>query len=368
MDDRPDAMIEAASARRDAVLRAYRAILGREPTADEMRDGTNAAGAAAALLDSPEYRARFRDASSSGANAEMAITLWPAERRDYDLQIVILSGEEWPKCRRTIEAIVPSLTDRICLTVLCGEPGPEPFPYAQPGRVELVVVPGLSVFQLRARLPALLKETMWVAMLEDHTEPLPGWLDGVRAVLPTLDDKTLTISGSVVNQNSTDAWSWANFLFNFAWHWHPAASETLPGTVATTLFRRDLVGLRPFEVFRSEPALLGRKGPVSNVFTINHIQHTNWWTATIHVFDNGRVAGGGIRRNTESPRREAWNMVRYVTGPRIGEIAAVLEAHPRYAELPSGTIPRIRWISLCHSVGVLFGVVVGGGGAHKRLE
>ena len=75
MDDLADTMIRAASARRDALLRAYRAILGREPTADEMRDGTNDAGAATALLDSLEYRTRFRDASSSDANAEMAIAL-----------------------------------------------------------------------------------------------------------------------------------------------------------------------------------------------------------------------------------------------------------------------------------------------------
>lgn len=348
------------------VVDTYRLVLGRDPTGEEMHAASAAMDLAAELSDSLEYRARFRDAAYTDTNARSSVALWPAQKRPYDLHIVIISGEHWPKCRPTIEALLPGLTDRTCLTVLCGEPESTPFPYAAPGRVELIEFSGQSVYQLWARLPGVLKEAMWVGALEDHAVPKPGWVEGVLETITTVGDDIFTITGGVAND--TTPWSWANFLFNFAWHWSPSAADSLPGTVATTLFRRDLVGIRPFALFRYEEIILGRRGQVSRRFAVNHIQHTNLWQASTHVFDNGRVAGSALRRNSPSPRRATWNMVSYVCTRRLGEIATVLRAHPRFGELPAGTLGRIRWISLCHSAGVLLGVVIGGGGAHKRLE
>ena len=161
---------------------------------------------------------------------------------------------------------------------------------------------------------------------------------------------------------------WASFLFNFWQHWHPSAASQAPGTVGTSVFRRDLVGSRPLRIHQFEELILGRRGPVVNGFPVNHIQVTPWWKATARVFDNGRVSGSAIRRNSLSPSRTLKDAVSWAVGGRNREIALVLRDHPRAAELPSGTIWRVRWIALCHSAGAIFGALFGSGRAQKRLE
>ena len=345
----------------------YLKLLGRLPTDAERRDSEGAPDALVArLLDEPEYRNRFRDAASDIDNARAAARLWPPDKRDYDLQIVIISGEGWRKTLPAVQRLWPQLGPRQWLSVLCGEDDREAFPHF--AATELRVFPGESVFQLRARLPTILREAAWVAILEDHTVPMPGWLDGVVHALEKAKLDTVAFTGTAANETSTSPWSWANFLFNFWSHWHPSAAAELTGTVATTIFRRDLVGSRPLKIYQFEEFILGQRGPVINDFPVNHIQVTTWWEATSHVFDNGRVAGSAIRRNSLSPSRTLGSGVRWVLGGRSKEIAMVLRDHPRFPELPPGTLARIRWIAWCHSAGAIFGALFGGGRAHKRLE
>ena len=344
----------------------YLKLLGQ--ASDELRPGARDEDSAllARLTDQPEFRNRFRDAVFSDANARMATVLWPADKRDYDLHIVVASGEGWGKALPIVRELAPQLGNRQWLTVLCGEAENETTP--QFPRTDFHVFPGESVFQLRARLPTLLKESSWVVVLEDHAMPMPGWLDGITHAIRNADQDTLSFTGTAANETSTSPWSWANFLFNFWHHWHPTAADQLPGTVATTVFRRDLVGSRALRIHQFENFIVGRCGPAINSFPVNHTQVTTWWVATTHVFDNGRVAGSALRRNSLSPSTELRAMVRWVVGGRNREISSALREHPRAAELPPGTMMRVRWIGWCHSSGAIFGAIFGGGRAHKRLE
>lgn len=198
--------------------------------------------------------------------------------------------------------------------------------------------------------------------------PAEGWVEAVLAAIARIGPDTLVFTGTATNYVSRSGWSWANFLFNFAFHLAPSAASELSSTVTTLFFRRDLVGRRPLGMHVFERDILGRRGPVINSIRVDHEQHTNWWQASTHVFDNGLVAGASARRLAPSGRHEALNMVRGEMGPRLAEIARVLAAHPARADFPASIMVQLWWISLCHSAGVLFGAAFGSGNAHKRLE
>jgi hypothetical protein len=361
-----DASADAAAAH-DMVVRFHRAILGRDPDAGERAAlPADAAELSCRLLDSVEYRNRFRDADGSDGNARQAARLWPRESRPLDLHILIVSGDPWSKARRSIDQLAPRLNDRIRLTLVSGQPDATPFP--DHPQMTLSLFPGESIFQLRARLPTLFAESAWVAVLEDHSVPTDGWLDAVLAAIAEADAETLAFTGTTLNLDSTSAWSWANYLFNLYQHWSPSEAKRLTGTVATALFRRDIVGVRPLPLFHFEEFLLGRQMIVRNDMAVNHVQHTTFWEATTHVIDNGMVYGASIRRNSPAPRRAFIDSVRWVLGGRMRDMAGVLARHPARDELPRGTLLRLRWIAWCHSLGVVKGVLFGGGRAHVRLE
>ncbi|KAF0125152.1 MAG: hypothetical protein FD152_2838 [Xanthobacteraceae bacterium] len=341
----------------------FRTLLGRPPAEGELADlPQDPSELTAALTQSVEYRNRFREAG----NAAEAASLWPNEARPHDLHIFVVSGDPWSKSEATLQRLAPRLGGRVVMTIVSGQEDPRPFP-VQEG-LELVVIPGQSVFQLRAKLPGLMKEAAWIVSIEDHSVPTEEWLDGVLAAIAVVPPEQLAITGTAANLDSTAPWDWANFLFNFYRHWHPSDAPELTGTVATTVFRRDIVGTRSFRIHEYEQFVLGRPMAVSNAFPINHIQRTSLWEASIHVLDNGLVFGSSLRRHSDSPRVAVMESVRWTLGGRMREIAEVLARHPRAAELPPGTVRRIRWVAWCHSLGVVTGALFGGGRAHLRLE
>ncbi|MCZ8315949.1 hypothetical protein [Phreatobacter sp.] len=344
----------------------FRAVTGQTAAADHLSHPGDAAQFVTDLLASSDYRNRFRDAAREDADIVAAVELWPPETRPHDLHIFVVTGDPWSKSRASIERLAPRLGDRLVMTVLTGKADDEPFPDV-PG-LELIVIPGQSIFQLRARLPEFMKESAWVISIEDHSVPTQDWLDGLLATLATVPSTCLAVTGTAANLTSTKPWAWANFLFNFYRHWHPAAAPELGGTVATTAFRRDMAGRRPFAIHAFESRVLGRSMPVSNAFPVNHTQHTRFIEATLHVIDNGLVYGASLRRNHLRPRSALFHSVRHVLGGRMRDIAEVLAVHPRRAELPPGTLARIRWIAWCHSLGAVLGALVGSGRAHLRLE
>ncbi len=346
----------------------FQRLLGRAPTGDELDRcrGLDPAALVTQLTELPEYRNRFRDAEATDANALAAARLWPLESRTYDLQIMVVSSEGLGKCQATLDRIMPELGPRTLLTLLCADA--EDGTLLSGPNIEHLIMPGASVFELRARLPAVLKEVGWVALVEDHAVPHAGWVAAVEAAVRSASPDQLALTSTVSNHLSTSTWSWASFLFNFAYHWHPSAAIKLPGTVTTLVFRRDLVGRRPLPIHAFEQFVLGRRGPVPPGMVVDHNQPLNWWEASVHTYENGRVTGSALRRHHNSPRSAMREMVGWVNGGRIREIRTLLEQHPERDRLPRGTLLRMRWISACHGLGVVIGTIIGGGQSHRRLE
>lgn len=346
----------------------FQRLLGRSPTGDEVDRcrGLDTAALVTQLTELPEYRNRFRDAEATDANALAAARLWPLERRAYDLQIMVVSSEGLSKCQATLERIIPELGPRTLLTLFCADA--EDGTLLSGSNIEHVIIPGASVFELRAKLPSVLKEVGWVALVEDHAVPHAGWVGAVEAAVRSASPDQVALTSTVTNHLSTSTWSWASFLFNFAYHWYPSAAPDLPGTVTTLVFRRDLVGRRPLPIHAFEQFILGRRGPVPSGMVVDHNQPLNWWGASIHTYENGRVTGSALRRHQDSPRSAMRDMVGWVNRGRIREIRTLLEQHPERHRLPRGTLLRMRWISACHGLGVVTGAIIGGGPSHRRLE
>lgn len=336
-------------------------LFGRPPSAEERLSPFDPIR----LTNVPEFRNRFRDAALGDAGTIEAIRLWPLATRDFDLQIMLVSSDGLSKCRPGIEALLPQLRPRTLLTVICGEDEGVPL---EAEHTELVVLPGASVFEIRANIPTLAREAGWIALIEDHATVCSGWVDTALAAIGNAPDEQLVFTGVVSNAHSTSPWSWAGFLFNFAYHWAPSAAPIMSGTVTSLVFRRDLVGARPLPIHHFETALLGRVGPVLNALLVDHEQPVTWWDATLRSIDNGIVTGSALRRHHLAPRRAVSELIGSVNGDRMTQIASLLERHPRRAELPPGTLGRMRWIGLCHSLGVVWGALFGAGGAQHRLE
>jgi hypothetical protein len=295
-----------------------------------------------------------------------AVGARPAAVRELDLHVVLSCGESWSKARRTIEAIANDLGSRHLLTVACGEEDPEPPPVLP--QVEFRLFPGHNVFMLRALLPEIARDAMWVALLEDHVVPLPGWIAGLSRAMAEMDDDVLTFTGSATNQVSTSAWDYASYLFNFAYHWHPSAAAELPGTVATAVFRRDLLGHKRLARDRFEMTILPRRGPVHNGFPVDHVQFKGALFALAHSFDNGLASGGAFRDHAPDKWKAARQLTDWVMGERYREIASLIRAHPNHNKLPSGTLWRLRMVGWAHAAGTLAGTMFGAGRAHFRLE
>jgi hypothetical protein len=346
----------------------FHRLLGRPPNGEERLRyaGLDAEALVTAITDFAEYRNRFRDTDPGNDSALVSAQLWPIAQRDYDLQIAVISSEGLSKCLATVNRIIPELGPRTLLTLICGE-AEDGQPLSGPN-IEHIILPGRSVFEIRAALPTLLKEVGWVALMEDHAVPHEGWVAAVEGAVKDAPPDQIAFTSMVTNRISTSAWSWASFLFNFAYHWYPSASPRLPGTVTTLVFRRDLLGRRALPIHAFEQFILGRQGPAVAGMVVDHNQPLGWWTASYHTFDNGRVTGSALRRHQESPRRAMRNMIAWANRGRIREIRALLAQHPERAQLPPGTLMRLRWISACHGLGVVLGTVFGGGGAHHRLE
>jgi hypothetical protein len=346
----------------------FERLLGRAPSGEESSRyaGFDAAALATAITELPEYRNRFRDAEPGNETALASARIWPVAQRQYDLQITVISSEGLSKCRATVDRIIAELGPRTLLTLICGEA--EDGTLLAGPNIEHIILPGRSVFEMRAALPTLLKEAGWVALMEDHAVPHAGWVGAVEAAVRAATPDQIALTSMVTNNISTSTWSWASFLFNFAYHWYPSASPALPGTVTTLVFRRDLLGRRALPIHAFEQFILGRRGPAMPGMVVDHNQPLGWWSASYHTFDNGRVTGSALRRHQESPRRAMRNMIAWANRGRIREIGALLAQHPERSKLPPGTLMRMRWISACHGLGVVIGTVFGGGGAHHRLE
>ncbi len=169
-------------------------------------------------------------------------------------------------------------------------------------------------------IPTLAREAGWIALIEDHATVHSGWVDAALAAIQHRTRRPARLHRRR-QQRAFDVspWSWANFLFNFTYHWAPSAAAITvrlghqPRCSAATSSAQDRSRRTSFET----TALWAAQGRCSTPLLVDHNQPVSWWDATLHVFDNGVVTGSALRRHLHRPAsRGAASSLRSVNGGR----------------------------------------------------
>lgn len=78
----------------------------------------------------------------------------------------------------------------------------------------------------------------WVILLEDHTIPMPGFLEAFDKMIAAHPEAAL-ISGAVRNDTSTTPGSWAHFLYTAYRYWPQTRRKPTGASISLLAIRRD---------------------------------------------------------------------------------------------------------------------------------
>ena len=247
-----------------------------------------------------------------------------------------------------------------------GEGVPDPLTGSL-GGVRHVVIPGASIFDLRAKCSEIARGEI-VAWTEDHCRPAEDWcariLDAHRA-----QADALAIGGAVLNGSTASAMDWANFLCTFA-PFVPPLDPPRIGRVpaaANISFKSCALPAAPIAPGRIELALEAnlwsrRKIAFDERIRVTHVQSWGFWGTPRAHFHNGRSTTGLRAKNMTLVQRLArmlicgvlpFEILRTVLVPLFGK-----QGIP-YVRC----LPLIAGLALAHSAGELTGLLLGGAGA-----
>lgn len=318
------------------------------------------------LLNSHSFRNRFRNAAYTDENASMSLALWPPLTRDYKLQIIVITKEGWSKCKLIVDYFLLNMPPDFFLTIVSGEADPAIKP-SHP-RLDIHVIQGKNVPELKALIPTFLKESEWVSCFEDHAPPAPNWIKETQAALENMQPETMAFTGTYTNFTSTSNWSWASFLFNGLNHWHPCTSAQLTGSVGTTFFRRDLLGSSPMPIYHFEHYIFGRKMQVVDKIQVNHTQHLSCFSAIYHNFTSAIASGASRRLISLNPIQDVHSHNREVIFERIIHLQKQLVNHSSYPLIPKRTCYRVGVIAIAHCIGYAVGIFFGPLHSYDQIE
>lgn len=321
------------------------------------------------FLASPEYRAKADVAPATMTReAPQAPSGAPP-----DLQILIATGDGLSKVAEQVAGLKAMLGPRDLISILDGSVGKiEDDGILEPDRVELIRVPGSSVFHLRQRIPSVAKDRRWIALLEDHNLLDADWVTRVRAILSRSDAATTAVFGTFTNRFAKGGWSWANFLITFARHWHPIEPQNARMTlIGNVIFRRDRLPANDFKFGQFENDFLPRimDGAVrSDDIPVDHCQSCGFARATALQFHNARVAGACMRIAYPDATTGLRRGLRRFLVEQVPEAIAIARRHPAGSEIPRLTGYRMKWLSLAIAAGFVWGSCFGYGRSPWRLE
>lgn len=288
----------------------------------------------------------------------------------YFLQIIACSAEGPEKMYPLLRSLAKQLGPDARALLLCGTQagGQEedfgPF-------VEVRVNPEESAVGIRALSFSHAGAVEWIVVLEDHNLVGPDWVRALTGELRQVPEDTNCVVGATENLTSTEKWSWANFLNVQIFHWVPKMVEPVQPLSFNVAYRRKLLpdhALNPGEFEVSFAPVFMEKAVGSKAFPIDHVQRRYFPSILYYHFCNGRVAGATIRDYHPDGLRHVLRHARHNFGKRRREVRRLIQAHPRYNELPTATCYRVSVLALVHSVGAIAGGLFGAGRAAWELE
>lgn len=275
---------------------------------------------------------------------------------------IVIEGHE-PVTK--VEGIMKDLQDtlrpgvEICyLTGCLGDPGSADF--------RIWHFPGENHFQMRARLPELVGECEWVALMEDHNVIDIDWVAAVLKAVDQASPTTNLIQGPVSNLRSTEPWSWASFLFGSALLWAPSPPEPVSPNRFNCAIRRSAMGTERWRVGGFEyafvPSLASQMEFVPQL-VLDHVQRQTMASAVEHHWSNGCAAASLF----PGGRSQALEHCKMMVTRRTSVVMEAARAQPTH-RLPPLTQARVFALCLAHAAGCYYGLVLGSGKSAWRLE
>ena len=291
------------------------------------------------------------------------------------LSIVLAVTHPWPAARACLELLADqrlSTGAEIVVADSTGRALPDPLPDCLRG-VQTVVVPGASVFELRARATEAAKGSI-IAWTEDHCQPTSNWCERILQSHVERPD-ALVIGGAVQNGSTTTRMDWANFLCTFGPFLPPFGERPIGRmpAVANLSFKRSALPperLRPGSVELLINPRLWACGKIQfdDSIVVRHIQSWGFWGTPVAHFHNGRSTTGLVVKQITLPRRLARLCVCFALPAEILRTAArPLIGKPKIPVLRC--LPLMAGLAIAHSAGEFTGLLLKGpGDSPLRLE
>jgi hypothetical protein len=296
-----------------------------------------------------------------------------------ELSVVIGSTEPWSHMRPGVERVAQAarrVGGDVVLAMSHAEGLPADEAGGLPAGVRVVVVPGASVFALRAAGLAEARGRV-VVVTEDHCEFPSDWLEQVlraHAEHPS----AAGVAGPVRNCTGACAIDWANFYMSYApfagGRWRerprrvpPAANVSLKRWAIPASGGAFAEGYLEFHLL-PELWLSGKVAYVDAV-AIEHGQSHGFFNAFGKHFHNGRASSGLWARSGVRPPMLA-RLGAALTAP--GRIVRESLEGVRLAGEPAGRVrmamPLLVGLALCHTLGELVGLAIGPGQSPMELK
>jgi hypothetical protein len=214
-----------------------------------------------------------------------------------------------------------------------------------------IVVPGASVFELRARATAEARGRI-VAWTEDHCIPATDWCEKILEAHEREPDAG-AVGGAVLNGSQDELMDWSNFLCTFGPFVPPMTRTPQRGpTIANISFRRDALPTGPIRDGWIETKILAALSSAGRIrfddrLQVTHVQSHGFWQTFAAHFHNGRSTTGMLGDTlADSIRKEL--IAHCLVIPHELVLTAV---RPLYG---NRSIPWVRHLPLMYGLGVAF--------------
>jgi hypothetical protein len=215
------------------------------------------------------------------------------------LSVVIATTHVWPFLKHCLDILLPQC-EALGAEVLIGDSTGEGLPHPLPEsycRIRHIVLPGASVFDLRAKATADAAGEI-VAWTEDHCLPAPDWCKKICEAHERNPDAEM-VGGAVVNGSRGNPADWANFLCTFGPFVPPIKRpprQRVPA-VANLSMKRRAIPSSPIragfiEIVCGARLLLAGRVRFDDGIQVTHVQSWGFWGTFAAHFHNGRSTTG----------------------------------------------------------------------------
>lgn len=284
------------------------------------------------------------------------------------LKVLIFTSHEPIRVLATVQALMATEYDDTKVVVVSTKQGELPCVHKN---LEVIHIPGPSVYYLRSHIPSLSRDTHWVLILEDHNLVSEDYLLNVLTTLKKMPPQINYVGGPAVNHTSKDTWSYANFVMVLGKHWHPVSA--LPDEIIffNLACRSSVFPHKNFEVGGFEsPNIMHfyQTAYLSSAFVIDHVQFRVFPHVFFYHFCNGRVTGAIQKGRLLQKIKWSCKHNKNIVWRRFKTLRTTMENHPERHMIPRFTTECLFMLSVSHAFGVWWGMFFGAGSAANYLE